>query len=192
MINGKANTIMIQNSASVLYITIALIVATIVQAIVNLVMGYFSDKTGRKPVTIALAIINAISMTVFFFYVAGIEALKSSDFSLAGFGVSIFSGTCFGLALASYMCLFDQIGLIVAESCTTKYRSTVMGCTSFFRIGSVIAIIAQAVLAIALVPTAYVCYLLSIPFVIGSCVLIMLKVKETKGLSIKTIDADFE
>ncbi len=41
MINGKANTIMIQNGASVLYITIALIVATIVQAIVNLAMGYF-------------------------------------------------------------------------------------------------------------------------------------------------------
>ena len=52
------------------------------------------------------------------------------------------------------MCLFDRIGLIVAESCPTKYRPTVMGCTSFFRIGSFIAIIAQAVLAIALVPTA--------------------------------------
>lgn len=80
MINGKANTIMIQNSASVLYITIALIVATIVQAIVNLVMGYFSDKTGRKPVTIALAIINAISMTVFFLLRCRYRSVKIKRF----------------------------------------------------------------------------------------------------------------
>lgn len=193
MVCSKANSIMIQSGMSTMYITIALIVAKTLEALLNMGLGWFSDRFGRKPVALALAIFNTIGMTLFCFIATRTKSMDTFDWTTRGVMNAAFAGVSFGVALSSYLCLFDQINLMTSESSPTYLRSSIVGCSSMFRITAVVALVIQSLLAlIAATPTAWVCYILSVPFILGAATIIMLTVKETKGKSIADIDSEFE
>ncbi len=193
MVCSKANSIMIQSGMSALYITVALIVAKALEALLNMIMGYLSDKFGRKPIALVLAFLNAVSMTFFCFFTSGIANMSGNTYNGEATSAAAFTGIMYGIALSSYLCLFDQIYLMTSESAPTYLRSSVVGCSSMFRITAVVALILQSVLAVTIhAPTAWVCYVLSVPFIIAAAIIIFIRVKETNGKSISEIDREFE
>ena len=78
----------------------------------------------------------------------------------------------------------------MTESSPASMRSSIIGVSAFFRVSAVIAMAAISAL-FTILPTGTVCTILSAPFLIGACVVIALKTKETKGRSFDEIEADF-
>ncbi|HEU24702.1 MAG TPA: MFS transporter [Mesoaciditoga lauensis] len=100
--------------------------SVIVGIIFSVVVGFFADKHGRKPVILVMTIINAISVMGFFFTT---ELLPLMFFVSIG---TIRGGGGGGAAGAAQQAL-------IAESSDAKFRNDVFGTFSFFgAIGSTI------------------------------------------------------
>ena len=90
----------------------------------------------------------------------------------------------------SYNNILTIATLMLTESSPASMRSSIIGVSAFFRVSAVIAMAASSAM-FKLLPIGVVCTILSVPFLIGACVVIALLTKETKGRTFDEIEADF-
>ena len=145
---------------------------------ITLLYGFFSDKFGRKPVTIAM-----LSSTIVFFV---FFALGSR------FGWHVFLlGTFLGLYLGAFWNTGDTYILMATESAPSNLRSSVLSAqTAFYGMGQGLSLAVYALL-IAIVGNAHTDFVLlgvSVPMFTLTILFLFLKVKETKGTDLQQLD----
>ncbi len=103
----------VMNAASLGPVTEALLLYPLGCALSQLIMGFVSDRKGRKPAAMLMALCSLLSFLGFFFGAKG-----GMDPSMVGF----LCGACIG----SYYALNDVIIMMVGESSPTNLRSSTM------------------------------------------------------------------
>lgn len=182
MVTSYNNTIMAQNGMGTIGITLALMVAMIVAVPLNLLIGPLSDLIGRKLTSAIGALASAIAFAVLVFF-------GGSFTDTVGGG--IFNGIMVGISIWGYGTVGNLTTLMMSESCPSSMRGSIIGVRSFFMVTAVVSIFLSGML-FPIMPTGQVCFWLAVPFLALSSVCILLKTKETKGLTIEEIDAQFE
>ena len=188
LINAANNTvsayntsILSQNNFTTFEITIALAASCATGIVVGYVMGPIADKVSRKTAAIIFGVLSAASFVGFAF---------GAPYIGNGVVGAIVSGILFGISMNSYTNILTITMLMMTESSPASMRSSMIGVSAFFRVSAVISMALGSAL-FKVLPTGTVCTILSAPFLIGACVVIALKTKETKGRSFDEIEADF-
>lgn len=181
MVSAYNTSILSQNNFTTFEITIALAAACATGIIIGYIMGPIADKVSRKTAAIIFGVLSAVSFIGFAF---------GAPFIGNGIVGSIVSGVLFGISMNSYTNILNITTLMMTESSPASMRSSIVGVSAFFRVSAVIAMGASSAL-FTILPTGTVCTILSAPFLIGACVVIALKTKETKGKSFDQIEAEF-
>lgn len=182
MVCSYNNTIMAQSGLSTIGITIGLVASSAVGIFTGLMMGSISDKIGRKWSSVVFGVLSSLSFVLFIFVPS-----KIADPTISG----IVAGACSGLSMNSYLNMMGLTTLMMGESCPSAMRSSIIGVRSFFQVSAVVAIAISGFL-FRIMPTGQVCLILSAPFLLVSSLIILFKTKETKGLSMEEIEAQFE
>lgn len=182
MVCSYNNSIMAQSGLDTIGITIGLIASSAVGILVGFLMGSLSDKIGRKWASAFFGVLSSLGFVLFIFVPSGI-----ANSTIAG----IVAGTFSGLSMNSYLNMMVLTTLMMGESSPASMRSSIIGVRSFFQVSAVVAIGISGVLFRSM-PTGQVCLILSAPFLVASSLIILFKTKETKGLSMEQIEAQFE
>ncbi|MBR3975044.1 MAG: MFS transporter [Clostridia bacterium] len=165
------------NSVAVNEVTSALFLFPIGSGIAQLVHGFISDKWGRKCSSVVVAVITIISLVLF--------SLGSKQ-GWSPYIVGLFSGASVG---AFWSC-GDIIALMVSESAPTNLRSSIIS-TQFLAMGFgyIIAYGVGLPLITALGNSAIskIVLYLALPGLLISLVVLIAKVKETKGANLHDV-----
>ncbi len=168
------------DAVSVGAVTSALFMFPVGSGLIQLSHGFISDKFGRKAALASMAAATLISLIVFS---AGAE--KAWNPYVVGF----FSGVCIG----SFWAGTDINCLMVGESSPTNLRSSIVSLQMFaLGIGYVVTYLVGVPLIThfgnSSIPTVSLC--LALPSLAASLAIIILKVKETKGVNLETVTGD--
>lgn len=155
----------------------ALFIFPITCGIITISYGFFSDKFGRKPILIALLSIVTVSFLLFI-----IGLLNGWNIFLLGALIGLFLGGFWGAG--------DTLIMIASESAPTRIRVSSMTAHSlFFGMGQGIS--ALLVIFVPAVRPELFCLIACLPLFVGSLVLVMLFVKETKDVNMEQIEMEF-
>ncbi len=167
----------VMNLVSVNEVTKALLLFPVGCASAQLIMGFVSDKWGRKPSAILMALLSTVCFLLFFF------GAKS------GFNPYVVGLLC-GAFIGSYYSLNDVIIMMVGESSPTNLRSSTMsaqfivtgiGAVISFAVGlPVMNIIGNQVMGILSL-----CLL--VPGFIASLIILWIFTGDTKGINLDTV-----
>ena len=162
------------NSVAVNEVTSALFLFPIGSGLAQLIHGFISDKWGRKCSSVVVAVITIISLVLF---------SVGSKNAWSPYIVGLFSGASVG---AFWSC-GDIVGLMVSESAPTNLRSSIIS-TQFVAmgVGYVVAYGVGLPLITALGNSAIskIVLCLALPGLLLSLVVLITKVKETKGANL--------
>lgn len=181
MLCSYNTTILVQNGLDTANVTIALALICISNAVISFFCGHIADKAGRKWTCVIMCALCAATFSVFVF----ISDLIENQLLCAVIG-----GISAGIGISCYCNMNNLVMLMMSESCPASVRSSIIGARSFFMISAVVAI-ALAGGLFTVLPTGTVCFILSVPFLIVGCILLMLKTKETRGMSMEELERQF-
>lgn len=162
------------------FVTQALMLFSIGSALFQLFPGFIADKWGRKIACIVMCGCTVATFLVFYI---------GSNMAWNPYIVGICCGACVG----SYWAAGDMVGLVCSESAPTNLRASVMAVQPI--VNSLIYMLASNLVLIlgnVLGDTAIgiTCLLVSVPGMALGLVIMMLKVKETKGVDMGAIRGD--
>ncbi|MBR3753986.1 MAG: MFS transporter [Clostridia bacterium] len=165
------------NAVSVGAVTSALFMFPVGSGLIQLSHGFISDKFGRKAALVSMAVATLVSLVVFSF---------GAENAWNPYVVGFFSGVCIG----SFWSSTDINCLMVGESSPTNLRSSIVSLQMFaLGIGYVVTYLVGVPLinhfgnsSIPIVSLG-----LALPSLIVSLIIIIFKVKETKGTNLETV-----
>jgi len=158
-------------------VTVAEGVFPIVYAIILMIAGFAGDLLGRKKLILIYSIITVISMIMF---------NVSSYLAFSPIIIGIFMS----LSRSAYYTAYDYISMMVAEKSPTSNRSSVVGAVSLVsNLGTGIGygLIMVLLLLISTKAIGVTCILVATPPIIVAMIIMMLKVKETKGTDLEKV-----
>lgn len=161
-------------------ITTALFIQPFFNTGLTWIAGFISDRIGRKRI---IAIAGTIAITGFV------------CFNLSAFmGASPYIvGVCYGIYLGCWWIVMDYQGMMIAESAPTYNRTSVMGAVSLLTlIGTAIGVVMPIGSALIFDKIGFGYMLIAAPFVIIGIVLMLWKVKETKGVDLNEVEYEDE
>ena len=159
-------------------VSTVLIIYPLINGVVTIVSGFFSDKLGRKK---ACMILGGLAVSGLLLFVLACRL---------GWG-PIAAGVFYGCSIGGLWSMSDTLILTMpAESAPSGMRASVMGTISVMIgagmfIGQALFIVLQNFL-----PMDLLFLLICVPFMAVSLLLLMLKVKETKNVDLDNITAD--
>ena len=159
-------------------VSTVLIIYPLINGVVTIVSGFFSDKLGRKKACMILGGLAVLGLLLF------VLACR------LGWG-PIAAGVFYGCSIGGLWSMSDTLILTMpAESAPSGMRASVMGTISVMIgagmfIGQALFIVLQNFL-----PMDLLFLLICVPFMAVSLLLLMLKVKETKNVDLDNITAD--
>lgn len=162
------------------FVTQALMLFSIGSALFQLFPGFIADKWGRKVACIVMCASTVVTFLVFYI---------GSNLAWNPYVVGICCGACVG----SYWAAGDMVGLICSESAPTNLRASVMAIQPmvngiiYMLAGNLVMILGN-ILGDAAIGTT--CLLVSVPGMALGLFIMMLKVKETKGVDMGAIRGD--
>ncbi len=168
----------LEGSLATALVSTALIIYPLVNGLVTIVSGFFSDRIGRKKVCVLLGGITLVSLLLF--------VLSCR----LGWG-PVAAGIAYGCSIGGLWSMSDTLILTMpAESSPSGMRSSVMGTISVmifagYFVGQALFIFLQNYIAMDVL-----FLIISVPFMIISLVLLITKVRETKDIDLDSITAD--
>lgn len=168
-------SIMSYGGMSTTAITKALYAFPFTRAAVILLCGIISDRAGRK---IAASLASGICFVTFLLFICGV--LLQWNPLLIGSMYGIFSGL--------FWTCNDILNMMAAESAPTQIRVSVQGAHAmlfFIGIGISYILTMGALIFFSNVPL--VCLSIALPFTALTCIIILTKCRETKGIDLKQI-----
>lgn len=159
-------------------VAVALIIYPLVNGLVTILSGFFSDKLGRKKVCLVLGGLALAGLLLF---------VLSCRLAWGPVAAGIF----YGCSIGGLWSMSDTLILTMpAESSPSSMRASVMGTISVMIgsgmfIGQALFIVLQNFVSMDLL---FLC--ICVPFMALSLLVLMAKVKETKDVDLDTITAD--
>ncbi|MBP3697386.1 MAG: MFS transporter [Clostridia bacterium] len=157
-------------------ITKALFMVPVIYASITFLSGFIADKAGRKTT------VNLFSFTCvagYILFVAGI--LKGWNPYLIGSFAGLYQG--------SYWIGRDYMNVMMTEKVPTDIRASVVGAEGLLVIIGLVVGYASTIIGMVILPAVWwACLAVSVPTVSVAAILFALKVKETKGVNLDTIE----
>ena len=162
------------------FVTQALMLFSVGSAIFQLFPGFIADKFGRKVACIIMCASTTITFLLFYI---------GSNLDWNPYLVGLFCGGCVG----SYWAAGDMVGLVCSESTPTNLRASVLAMQPMFQgmifmLASTGVTIVGNVMGDAAIGTTVL--MVAVPGMVLGLILMMLKVKETKGVDMRAIRGD--
>ncbi len=156
-------------------IATAIICFPIANAIITSISGFISDAIGRKKTVLVIGSISCIALVA---YVAAAAFIKN--------GVAV--GIIYGIFLGCLYSASDILFLVLpAESTPTSLRASVVGAMSFMLFAGTAVSWGIIILAQMIVKDWGIASLMTIPLLLTSIVITLIKVKETNGVDLDSI-----
>ena len=156
-------------------ITKALFMVPVIYASITFLSGFIADKAGRKA---TVTLFSATCVIGYILFVAGI---------LCGWNPYLI-GSFAGLYQGSYWIGRDYMNVMMTEKVPTDIRASVVGAEGLLVIIGLVVGYGLIILGMTLMPIWWACLAISIPAVSIAAIMFTLKVKETKGVSLDTIE----
>ncbi len=159
-------------------VSVVLIIYPLVNGVVTIVSGFFSDKLGRKKACLILGGLALLGLLLF------VLACRLNWGPVA-------AGIAYGCSIGGLWSMSDTLILTMpAESSPSGMRASVMGTISVMIgagmfVGRILFIVLQNFISMDLL-----FLLICVPFMAVSLLLLMLKVKETKDVDLDSITVD--
>ncbi len=158
-------------------VTQALFLFAVGSAVFQFIVGFISDKLGRKP---AAAIMSAMTLTTLLAFTFGAKLAWTPWF------VGFMTGACVG----SFWSVGDINVMMMSESSPTNLRSSVA--SSAYVIQAIGTVVGMAILLPVLgalgnsvISTVVLC--ISVPGILTGLILVLAKTHETKGTDLDTV-----
>ena len=156
-------------------ITKALFMVPVVYGTITFLSGFIADKLGRKATVTGFSITCVVGYTLF---VVGI--LNSWEPYLIGSLAGLYQG--------SYWIGRDYMNVMMTEKVPTDIRASVVGAEGLLVIIGLVVGYGLAIAGMMVLPIWWACLAISIPAVSIAAVMFALKVKETKGVDLDSIE----
>lgn len=156
-------------------ITKALFVLPLVYASQTFLSGFIADRIGRKK-TIALA--GSICVVFFILFAVGINKLWNP------YLIGAFAGFYQG----SFWIGRDYMNVMMTEKVPTEIRASVVGAEGLLVIIGMAVGYILMVVGILKIPAWLMCLIVTVPSVSVAAVMLMTKVKETKGANLEEVE----
>lgn len=156
-------------------ITKALFMVPVIYASITFLSGFIADKAGRK------ATVNLFSATCVIGYILFVAGI------LCGWNPYLV-GSFAGLYQGSYWIGRDYMNVMMTEKVPTDIRASVVGAEGLLVIIGLVVGYAGIIIGMMILPIWWACLAISIPAVSVAAILFALKVKETKGVNLDTIE----
>lgn len=156
-------------------ITKALFMVPVIYASITFLSGFIADKAGRK---VTVTLFSSTCVIGYILFVAGI---------LCGWNPYLV-GSFAGLYQGSYWIGRDYMNVMMTEKVPTDIRASVVGAEGLLVIIGLVVGYGLIILGMTLMPIWWACLAISIPTVSIAAIMFVLKVKETKGANLDTIE----
>jgi len=165
---------------AVAFVTQALMLFSVGSAIFQLFPGFIADRFGRKAACVSMCASTVV--TFLLFYIGSNMAWNP-----------YFVGLCCGASVGSYWAAGDMVGLVCSESTPTNLRASVMAIQPIFN-GIIYSLAGTGVMILGNIlgdaAIGKAVLLVSVPGMGLGLLLMILKVKETKGVDMTTVRGD--
>ena len=155
-------------------ITKALFMVPVIYASITFLSGFIADKAGRKT---TVTLFSTTCVLGYVFFVVGI--LNSWNPYLIGSLAGLYQG--------SYWIGRDYMNVMMTEKVPTDIRASVVGAEGLLVIIGLVVGYGTTILGMTLLPIWWACLAVSVPTVTVAAIIFVLKVKETKGVSLDDI-----
>ena len=156
-------------------ITKALFMVPVIYAAITFLSGFIADKAGRK---VTVTLFSTTCVIGYILFVAGI---------LCGWNPYLI-GSFAGLYQGSYWIGRDYMNVMMTEKVPTDIRASVVGAEGLLVIIGLVVGYGLIILGMTLMPIWWACLAISIPAVSVAAIMFVLKVRETKGANLDTIE----
>ena len=156
-------------------ITKALFMVPVIYATITFLSGFIADKAGRKT---TVTLFSSTCVIGYALFVAGI---------LNGWNPYLV-GSFAGLYQGSYWIGRDYMNVMMTEKVPTDIRASVVGAEGLLVIIGLVVGYGSIIAGMTIMPIWWACLAISIPTVTAAAILFVLKVKETKGANLDTIE----
>lgn len=170
---GFYNTVCMKSGMDTQAITDSLYIYPLTAALVTLLGGFISDKLGRRVLCCIYAAAAIVSLAVYILTAGGVHP----------FVTGAFYGICYG----TFWATGDSLGMMLAESSQTAIRSSVTAISGFFSMAAAMlssVIFGALVLAVEIAVMCIVAGIITMGLML---LVILLKVKETKGVKLEQV-----
>ena len=155
-------------------ITKALFMVPVIYASITFLSGFVADKAGRKT---TVTLFSTTCVLGYILFVTGI--LNSWNPYLVGSLAGLYQG--------SYWIGRDYMNVMMTEKVPTDIRASVVGAEGLLVIIGLVVGYGTTILGMTLMPIWWACLAVSVPTVTVAAIMFVLKVKETKGVSLEEI-----
>ena len=156
-------------------ITKALFMVPVVYGTITFLSGFIADKFGRKTTVTGFSITCVVGYTLF---VAGI--LNGWEPYLIGSFAGLYQG--------SYWIGRDYMNVMMTEKVPTDIRASVVGAEGLLVIIGLVVGYILTIVGMTMLPIWWACLVVSLPAVTIAAIMFTLKVKETKGTDLDSIE----
>ena len=156
-------------------ITKALFMVPVIYAAITFLSGFIADKAGRK---VTVTLFSTTCVAGYILFVAGI---------LCGWNPYLV-GSLAGLYQGSYWIGRDYMNVMMTEKVPTDIRASVVGAEGLLVIIGLALGYGVTILGMTVMPIWWACLAVSVPTVSIAAIMFVLKVKETKGVNLNTIE----
>ena len=156
-------------------ITKALFMVPVVYGTITFLSGFIADKFGRKTTVTGFSITCVVGYTLF---VAGI--LNGWEPYLIGSFAGLYQG--------SYWIGRDYMNVMMTEKVPTDIRASVVGAEGLLVIIGLVVGYILTIVGMTMLPIWWACLAISLPAVTIAAIMFTIKVKETKGTDLDSIE----
>lgn len=178
-VTGYYEAIMTTGGMETAEVTQALFIFPLMNALFTLIGGFMTDRLGRKR---SLAILAVISMGTLILFI--LAAGKGMNPYLVGGFYGVFVGCFWSVSDLLYL-------MLPGESTPTNLRASVLGTMSLILFaGSMTSTLVVSIAMRFVSSLGLLCLTVCIPFLVLSLLLVMFKVRETKGVDMGKITGE--
>lgn len=178
-VTGYYEAIMTTGGMDTAQVTQALFIFPLMNALFTLIGGFLTDRLGRKRSLATLSVISMVMLALFIFS--------------AGNGMNPYVvGGFYGVFVGCFWSVSDLLFLMLpGESTPTNLRASVLGTMSLILFAG--TLVSTLVISIAMrfvTSLGLLCLVVCIPFLVLSLLLVMFKVRETKGVDMEAVTGE--